>query len=321
MGSPYGVGEVSGVLGPDDYVCTLPPEVRKVASRDLMEDDVTRAAALHQMRQYITRHQAISKCRLDSNFLLRFLRMKKFRIRESQDQLEKYLRMRMDHPHWFTGLDVRDPALEDLIDTGYFFALPERDDSGRRVFFSVAGKMDPSRFTTAEQMRSMQVGFESLLEDEENQVRGFTYIFDEKNVGLSLITLWTPSDVAKAFQCCEKTIPMRHKEIHIVNLPTALLAIFEFAKTLLSEKIKNRFQVHSDEAKLRKSVPLRILPREYGGTIPMAEMIQMYKKELLAVRSRVLMLDQMHINKKPKIKKMEKAINTIQRNFKKLDID
>lgn len=41
----------------------------------------------------------------------------------------------------------------------------------------------------------------------------------------------------------QKTIPLRHKEIHIVNLPSALMAVFEFAKTLLSDKIKNRFQV------------------------------------------------------------------------------
>lgn len=76
----------------------------------------------------------------DGNFLLRFLRMKKFRVRESQELLEKYLRMRQENPQWFLGLDVRDPTLDSLISEGYFFALPERDESGRRVFFSVAGE-------------------------------------------------------------------------------------------------------------------------------------------------------------------------------------
>lgn len=76
----------------------------------------------------------------DGNFLLRFLRMKKYRIREAQELLEKYLHMRTENTHWFHGLDIKDPMIEDLIDRGYFFALPERDDSGRRVFFSVAGK-------------------------------------------------------------------------------------------------------------------------------------------------------------------------------------
>lgn len=321
MGSPLGNLEAGAVLGPDQYVCTLPQEVCKVAQVHLGEEEQSRAAGLMQMRNFVASHPLITKCRMDGNFLLRFLRMKKFRVQEAQEQLEKYLRMRQEHPHWFTKLDILDPTIDQLISTGYFFALPERDESGRRVFFSIGGKMDPARFNASDQMRSMQVGFEALLEDEENQVRGFTYIFDEKELGLAIITLWTPSEVSKAFQCCEKTIPLRHKEIHIVNLPTALMAVFEFAKTLLSEKIKNRFQMHSDNTKLRNAVPPRILPKEYGGTVPMAEMIQMYKKELLAVRSRVLMLDNMHIAKKPKSKKVDKALSTIQRNFKKLEID
>ncbi|MPC07516.1 hypothetical protein E2C01_000078 [Portunus trituberculatus] len=41
----------------------------------------------------------------------------------------------------------------------------------------------------------------------------------------------------------------------------------------------------------------------------------MYKKELLSVRSRVLMLDQMHIAKKPKNKRIDKALTTIQRSL------
>ncbi|KAK8381531.1 hypothetical protein O3P69_018546 [Scylla paramamosain] len=321
MGSPLGSEEAGAVLGPDQYVCTLPAEVCKLAETHLMEEDRARTSAIVQMRDFISSHPSITKCRMDGNFLLRFLRMKKFRVEEAQEQLEKYLRMRQEHPQWFTKLNILDPTLDELISTGYFFALPERDESGRRVFFSVGGKMDPARFTASDQMRSMLVGFESLIEDEENQVRGFTYIFDEKELGLSIITLWTPSDVSKAFQCCEKTIPMRHKEIHIVNLPSTLMAVFEFAKTLLSDKIKNRFQMHSDNSKLRQAVPARLLPKEYGGTIPLADMIQMYKKELLSVRSRVLMLDQMHIGKKPKNKRIDKALTTIQRNFKKLDID
>ncbi|XP_063846038.1 clavesin-2-like [Scylla paramamosain] len=354
MGSPLGSEEAGAVLGPDQYVCTLPAEVCKLAETHLMEEDRARTSAIVQMRDFISSHPSITKCRMDGNFLLRFLRMKKFRVEEAQEQLEKYLRMRQEHPQWFTKLNILDPTLDELISTGYFFALPERDESGRRVFFSrlapqwafipwpvpllynnsrkkrkpmfslhssLPGKMDPARFTASDQMRSMLVGFESLIEDEENQVRGFTYIFDEKELGLSIITLWTPSDVSKAFQCCEKTIPMRHKEIHIVNLPSTLMAVFEFAKTLLSDKIKNRFQMHSDNSKLRQAVPARLLPKEYGGTIPLADMIQMYKKELLSVRSRVLMLDQMHIGKKPKNKRIDKALTTIQRNFKKLDID
>jgi hypothetical protein len=38
---------------------------------------------------------------------------------------------------------------------------------------------------------------------------------------------------------------MRHREIHILNLPWTISLIFQFAKSLLSEKIRNRIQIYS----------------------------------------------------------------------------
>ena len=67
--------------------------------------------------------------------------MKKFCVRDAQHLLEKYLKIRREHPQWFSKLDILDPRLSDLVDRGYFFALPERDASGRRVFFSKVGKL------------------------------------------------------------------------------------------------------------------------------------------------------------------------------------
>ena len=54
----------------------------------------------------------------DANFLLRFLRMKKFRLPEAQEVLLKYLRMRQKEPHYFHRLDVHDPAISDLVARG-----------------------------------------------------------------------------------------------------------------------------------------------------------------------------------------------------------
>jgi hypothetical protein len=59
--------------------------------------------------------------------------------------LEKYLKMRTQHPTWFQNLDLRDPKLNELIRRGYIFALPMRDAKGRRVVFSKAAAMDSSR--------------------------------------------------------------------------------------------------------------------------------------------------------------------------------
>ena len=189
----------------------------------------------------------------------------------------------------------QDSALSELIDMGYICVLPDRDAHGRRVIFSKASAFDPSRFTTSDMMRAHILTFETLLCSEENQVRGFTYVLDEEGVSWSQLTVWTPSEVSKAFNCCERALPMRHREIHFVNLPWTMTLVFQFAKSLLSEKIRKRFRTHGGLDSLMKAVEPSILPAEYGGKRPLAECVSLWKKELEQNRNSLLKLDQMKV--------------------------
>ena len=85
----------------------------------------------------------------------------------------------------------------------------------------------------------------------------------------------------KAFTICEKNLPMKHRDINLLMLPFPMRAVFEFCKTLLSEKIKRRFSVHSTLDRLvGKLGSADILPLEYGGTVRMADMAAMWVQEL-----------------------------------------
>lgn len=285
------------ILGAEDeYRCKLSKEVQEMARRELQEDGKRRRKALSEVRQWMKSQPHFKKVRLDSNFILRFLRMQKFEVKESCEILDKYLTMRWQHPTWFQNLDCRDPKLAELTEMGYLIALPDRDKHGRRVIYSKAGAFDATRFTTSDMMRAHIMTFETLLNDEENQVRGFTYVLDEKAVTWNQISIWTPSEVSKAFSCCERALPMRHKEIHFMNLPWTMSIIFAFAKSLLSDKIRKRFQTHSGVDSLVKEVDVNILPAEYGGRKNLDECIQLWKNELESNRSTLLELDQMKIS-------------------------
>merc|ERR1712241_569084 len=277
----------------------LSNEVIDIALRELNEEEETRKMSLKEFQKWIKTRANIKHCRLDSNFLLRFLRMQKFDLEATQDIFEKYLTMRCQYPSWFQNLDCKDTALTELVDRGYIIVLPNRDRHGRRIIFSQAGTMDPNKYTVSDLMRAHVMTFETLLNDEENQVRGFTYIFDEKDVSWSHLSIWTPSEVSKAFSCCERALPMRHKDIHFLNLPWTMNLIFQFAKSLLSEKIRNRFKTHSNLEHLQKSVDTSILPLEYGGTKPVKECIQNWKSELEKHRASLLDLDLLKVDQSP----------------------
>merc|ERR1712079_699494 len=287
------------LLTEDNYTCSLPRDVQEIAQKELNETNKQRKKALADIRKWIKNQSHIRRTRLDSNFILRFLRMQKFDIKESCEILEKYLTMRGQYPAWFQNLDCRDPAISDLVSAGYIFVLPERDQHGRRVIFSQAAAFDSSKYTVSDLMRAHVMTFETLLTDEENQVRGFTYIFEEKDVSWSHISIWTPSEVSKAFSCCERALRMRHKDIHFLHLPWTMNLIFQFAKSLLSEKIRNRFKTHSSLDSLQRSVNTSILPAEYGGTKPIQDCITSWKTELEQSRNSLLELDQLKIDNSP----------------------
>ena len=119
---------------------------------------------------------------------------------------------------------------------------------------------------------------------------------DEEGVSWSQLTAWTPSEVSKAFNCCERALPMRHQEIHFLKLPWAMTLVFQFAKSLLSEKIRKRFKTHSGLESLHKCMDKCVLPAEYGGTTPIKDCISQWKQELETSRSSLLSLDMMQVN-------------------------
>lgn len=69
---------------------------------------------------------------------------------------------------------------------------------------------------------------------------------------------------------------MRHKETHFVNIPSYATKVIEFAISLLNDKLRARISVHKSLEDLKASVQdPRILPKEYGGEIPLSDMIGM----------------------------------------------
>lgn len=68
---------------------------------------------------------------------------------------------------------------------------------------------------------------------------------------------------------------MRHKEVHCINAHPSMKFALDFGMSLISEKIKKRIHLYTnfEEALASKNLETDVLPKEYGGKMPMAEMI------------------------------------------------
>ncbi|XP_050448224.1 alpha-tocopherol transfer protein-like [Cataglyphis hispanica] len=290
------MGAVEWVVDEDEYVCTLSEETQKIAKEELREDKNTRDQALEQMRNWIKMNPRIQNCRLDARFLLKFLRCKKFNVPMAQEATERYLLLRQVYQPAFHNLDITQPNMEELLSLGYLFAAPDRDAKGRRVIIARPGVFDPHKYTNVDMCKIHAITYETLMEDEENQVRGFVHFADGAGVSFPHLTLFTPKEAVRIVKNGERTVPMRHKEVHAINSHPSLKFALDFGLSLISDKIRSRVRIYTSlEDAINHKMDVSMLPKEYGGTIPMKEMIDLWRKEVLAMRPMLLNNDKMRV--------------------------
>ena len=133
------------------------------------------------------------------------------------------------------------------------------------------------------------ITLDTLLFKEEVQIKGLSYIFECSNLTLGHTTMWTPSSASEVFKHCEKSLPIRRKKISVINLPRPLLFVLEFAKLLVSPKMKSRIFLNE------KIEDFPNVPKTQWD-----EITKSWISEIEAQKSNLESLDQIKIVKKSK---------------------
>ncbi|XP_063837312.1 retinaldehyde-binding protein 1 [Ostrinia nubilalis] len=302
-----------------------PQSIAAETAKELRETPATREQGLKIMREWIQQNCDIKNVRQDDSFLLRFLRHKKYSIPMAQQTLLKYLNLRKYYPEIFMNLDCEDSKLQDIINNGYVVVSPVRDSKGRRVIVYNMSRFNASQLTCWDMCRVHTMIYESLLEDPLDQICGFTHVGDGSGVSGAHVTAWNPTDFARLMKWGEQSMPMRHKEFHLINIPAAIKYIIDFAKSKVSPKMVDRLYTHSTLKQLHKNIDVACLPTVYGGEIPLQEMISFTKQILSDQRKKVCHLTEMEILStrgitSSKVKNKPDQIS-VEGSFRKLEID
>ncbi|XP_076323619.1 alpha-tocopherol transfer protein-like isoform X1 [Tachypleus tridentatus] len=258
-----------------------------------------------ELRKWTLSQPQFVNPRIDQPFLRRFLHYRNNSLQQAKEVLEKYFKVRTSFPHCYQRLDIKDPSLYDLMSNGYVFPLPDKDKDGRTVVFGIAGNLDPKRHSPSDLFRAFVITFETLLEDEDNQRKGFTYVFDQTDFSLAHFTFVGLRETQRLLSTGEKAMPIRHRKIHWFNMPTCLLFVYELFKSLIKDKFQKRMVVHWTLDSLQEHIPVKILPKEYGGQFTVRELAARWVEKLQERREHLLSLDHMLYDetKKPKEKK------------------
>lgn len=104
----------------DVYKFTLSKDLEDMAKDELRETEEVRQHAIEALREWVMKNPRIEMTRLDSNFLLRFLRFRKFSIPMAMEALERFMVLKNGTygKGWFNLIDIGKPSTMKLIDDG-----------------------------------------------------------------------------------------------------------------------------------------------------------------------------------------------------------
>ncbi|KAF2892121.1 hypothetical protein ILUMI_14052, partial [Ignelater luminosus] len=188
-------------------------------------------------------------------------------------------------------------------------------------------KFDTSKFNSTDMARAHMITYETLIDDEETQILGVTHIGDVTDGSPSMITMWSINEFATLLKWGEQSFPMRHKEIHVLNMPTVYKYVYNFMLSRISEKIRDRVRVTDPQEGPHKAIDPCLLPCEYGGVMPMSKMVELWKKELDEKRERLLSFDRMNLLSDQGIICRRSKVNdsgeieNMSGSFRKLEVD
>lgn len=255
---------------------------------------------------------------------MRFLRAKKFSVPRAEDCLEKYLVARQTCSQWFKELDIEDPNMSDLYDSGVMVALKELDSQGRQVVINRPQFFDVNRFTSVDAFRIDMLFLEYLMDLEITQVAGLIFVIDGSQLPMKYVNLFSLMEFKTMLTTIQEACPTRLKEYHFINFPTFATVLAEIAISVLSSKMRKRVFFSKTVDDFKKLVDPKILPREYGGEVPVADMLEDFKERLKTNRKLLLENDIniIKVKKSVETKQDSSEVDTeIRGSFRKLEFD
>lgn len=242
----------------------LSMEWQKRAQEELQEKEEWRERDIQALRELVEAEEGLM-CSTSDQFLVRFLRAKKFDYEKSFKMVQRYCAMRSRDPQNFekTLPSLSKETLECCLQT----VLPHRDQLARRVFMFRAGKWNPATTTPQDIFSTNLMCLELIAREQKSQISGIVAIVDMEGFGWDHIMQLSVDYVRNVVSLVQNSFPIRFREIHIINESYMFDIIYALVKPFLSDKIKNRIRFHGSAGfqSLHRYVSPRILPYDYGG--------------------------------------------------------
>ncbi|XP_054927043.1 alpha-tocopherol transfer protein-like [Dermacentor andersoni] len=244
---------------------SLPWKLQQIAEEELGETPTKRWEALDKLGKLLDAEPDLNANR-DAEFLLRFLRVRKYNVESALQTIRNYYRNRAATESLYRELlpCKMPPAARKIV-----MILPHRDVHGRPVLLVKPGSWMPDEVSYSDVHRAGLLCLEHLARDPASQVLGIVLLLDYGGYTVDKLLYTSISLLRRGLEYLQDCMPMRLKVAHHVRQSYAFDVFFALARPFIKAKLAERLRLHGQNFEsLHEEISPKQLPEEYGGQGP-----------------------------------------------------
>lgn len=242
-------------------------EMQEVARKELRETPEIQKEAVTRLRELLQAESDLKTPLNSEAWLIRFLRPCKYYPESAHKLIKQYYNFKLKHSNIYDNLM---PSREkNIFDQNILTVLINRDQHGRRILILELGKKwKHNKCSLDEVYKGCVMFLEMAMLEQITQIAGAIVIFDMDGLSLQQTWQFTPPFAKRIVDLLQDAMPLRIKNIHVINQPYVFNMVFALFKPFLREKLKNRIIFHgTDRKSLHQYISPKCLPICYGGVV------------------------------------------------------
>ncbi|KAL0870642.1 hypothetical protein ABMA27_005600 [Loxostege sticticalis] len=269
-----------------------------------------------QFREWINSQPHLPKD-LEDRLLMRFLHSCYYDLEKAKSAAELFFSIRAASPDLLKDRDPSSPQMQKALK---IVNLAQLRVAGKRNLW-IWQLNDPGleNFDYLQDARLFFLTTDAWLLNEEVLEEEDIVIMDVKDVTLKILAKFNLSIARTLSKYQQDAIPIRLKQVHVINAPSFIDKIFGLVKPFLKQGMTDMIHFHSPKSEtLYKYLNKEDLPEDYGGSNGKMEDHMKEVMEVIMSKREFLTENLWKAEKKSKNKASKEAKET---SFRSLDID
>lgn len=184
----------------------------------------------------------------------------------AKECMSQYFTCILEVPQFFDHWDVTRDQIKQGLDTVFYAPMPRLSPKKHLMMVCRFRHTDASKYVFSDGSRVFMMTTEAQFLARGPQ-EGLCTIMDMTNMCLSHLWRFPVPLVRRFIGMIQEGMPVRLKEIHIINCSYFLPTLMSFLKPFMKKELADLIQCHSGAMEsFRHQFPAEYLPAELGGT-------------------------------------------------------